>query len=278
MGAFTIVCDPGEMRGAWVAGLMWGWRQWLVQANYAVGASSGAHNLVSLLAGHHSQDFWSNVLTSPQIFDGRRQFRGGYAANPHLLTEQHLKRVDLQAFYQSRTQLVIPLFNVGSGQTEFHPANRQNLRTLLVGTAAVPLLAPPLRWQESVYVDGGTAEPSPLKFAVRQIASSKVIVFGTLPDDYCLKRPGLLSSWLAFNQPWARQARAAVRQRDRAFAEAISLARQPPPGVKVWRVAPHEPLPMKYFTRDPKLVAEIWRLGYQVSQDRQEELLTFLED
>ena len=69
-----------------------------------------------------------------------------------------LPGLDIDAVAGARTKLMVGVFRRRDGKTKYIEATKQNIRTLLKASGAIPLFARPVTLDSESYADGGTGE------------------------------------------------------------------------------------------------------------------------
>ena len=69
-----------------------------------------------------------------------------------------LPGLDIDAVAGARTKLIVGVFRRRDGKTKYIEATKQNIRTLLKASGAIPLFARPATLDSESYADGGTGE------------------------------------------------------------------------------------------------------------------------
>lgn len=129
---------------------------------------------------------------------------------------------------------------------------------LLHATSAIPLVSEsPVRWGERRVLDGGVTEPVPVAKAIED-GRKDILVISNRPRG--LRRPEspIVVALMAREFPALRDA---ARTRHARYNEALRLAEDPPPGVRVRLVRPSADLGVSRLTRDLRLLRKAIDVG-----------------
>ena len=180
--ASAIVVEGGAMRGIYSAGVL----DVFLERDFhpfalAIGASAGACNLSSHLAGQHGRNrrCYTTQMRRRAFVDPRRFLRGGHWIDIDYLWDAFAREdpLDTAAVVRSPTRLVVAATAVATGEATYFTPGAGELIEVLRASSAVPIL---FRGVVTVdgrgYVDGGVAAPIPVEEAYRRGARDIVVV------------------------------------------------------------------------------------------------------
>ena len=231
----AFVFDGGGSLGAVEVGMLKALTSYGVQADFVVGSSVGALN-AAFFAGEptadgvgHLERIWLGVRRRDVFPIGPlRGFLGFFSWRDHLLDPTPLRRlIERNIQYRRLEEARIPCHVVatdlmGGGDIRFSSGPAVEI---ILASAAIPALFPPVRIGERYLIDGGIVNNSPISSAV-ELGATRVIV---LPTGFScsIEQPprGVLAMALhASNLLVARQLVLDARR----FADQVELIVVPP--------------------------------------------------
>jgi predicted patatin/cPLA2 family phospholipase len=271
VGLTAIVVEGGAMRGIFAAGVLDVFlERGFDPFDLAVGASAGACNLASHLAGQHGRNrrCYMTQMRRPEFSDGRRFLRGGHWLDIDYLWTAFEREdpLDVVAAAAHRTRLVVAATAVDTGAATYLEPDAADLAEVLRASSAVPILFRNfVALAGRPFTDGGVSAPIPVEEAYRR-GARKILVIRSRPADF----PGpsrvectLASAALRDHPGLAR----AFRRYRRIYAESVAWIRRPPADCRVVHVAPDAHLRTGRITRDPRALATDYHRGRAAAVD-----------
>lgn len=253
------------MRGIFAAGVLDVFHEYDFHPfAFAIGASAGACNLSSHLAGQHRRNVrcFTEPMLRPQFVDLRRWLRGGHWMDLDWLWEVFAQEIplDAEAAVAHRTRLVVAATDVETGEPRYFEPMAAELDEVLRASSAVPIM-----YRKVVtladgrrYADGGVSAPIPVAEAYRR-GARKIVVIRSRPLDH--PGPSRVESLLARvalrGQPGMQAAFARYRA---VYAAARAWMASPPADCRVVQIAP-DALRTGRTTRDRDALAVDYARG-----------------
>ena len=224
----------------------------------AVGASAGACNLASHLAGQHGRNrrCYLTQMRRTEFSDGRRFLRGGHWLDIDYLWAAFDREdpLDVVAAAAHATPLVVAATDVATGEPAYFEPTAADLSEVLRASSAVPILfRGTVELAGRRFADGGVSAPIPIDEAIRR-GARRIVVIRSRPADF--PGPSRIECTLAaaaLRRDHPGLARAFRRYRT-VYARAAASCRVPPPDVRVVHVAPDRPFRTTRTTRDPEVL------------------------
>lgn len=234
----------------------------------AVGASAGACNLASHLAGQHDRNrrCYTTQMIRREFIDARRYLRGGHWMDLDYLWAAFDREdpLDVVAACASSTQLLVAATDVESGEPHYLEPTAATLNDVLLASSAMPVLyRRQIEFAGRRYVDGGISAPIPVEEAWRR-GATRIMVLRSRP--YVFEGPAWSESLIAAAVLRGALARTFLRYR-RVYLQSVAFLRDPPAGVRVVEVAPQTHLRTNRSTRDPAALAADYALGRAAAED-----------
>jgi predicted patatin/cPLA2 family phospholipase len=261
----AIVVEGGAMRGIYAAGVL----DVFLEHDFhpfdlAIGASAGACNLASHLAGQHGRNrrCYTTQMSRTEFVDPRRFLRGGHWIDIDYLWDAFAREdpLDVTAAAAHPTKLVVAATSVETGDAEFFEPGAHELIEVLRASSAVPVL-----FRKTVelggkrYVDGGVSAPIPVEEAYRR-GARRILVIRSRPERFGgpSRVESVLASLALRGQPGLARAFRAYRD---VYARSVAFLRHPPHGCTIIEVVPSRHLLTGRTTRDPRALAEDYAAG-----------------
>ncbi|MBI4128983.1 MAG: patatin-like phospholipase family protein [Parcubacteria group bacterium] len=268
-----LVIMPGGMRNAFSAGVLNGAELAPKDVGVVVASSSGAGVGAFFVSGQIklAERIFVEYLTRPEVYSPRRLFQGRRPYDVDYLVDYCCRDLDVEALATASTALYAGVFRRHDGQTLYQMVGRENWRSVLKATGALPLLGRPVLLDDGYYyVDGGIEEVLSLRFAY-EMGYRRIILVCNRPFGSGGPAPGILVSFLAI--PWWPAARRVLRGRN--LHNIWSFITSPPSDLALYLISPPAPLPSERLTRSAKLVKETHDIGLAVGVEHRDRLRTF---
>ena len=246
------------------------------RVNVVYAASSGVETALFWLSNQPlaAKDVWINKLTRPEVCGFRNLFRQGRLANVHYLVDVCCRELDIEAVLQSPVKVKVGVVCTERAETRFVELNRCNERALRKATCALPLFTSPILVDNQPNLDGGTLDALPIEMVCREEPSSKIVVFANRPPGL-VETHRLIERYLAF--PVNRGLRRGFAERSQRLERSWKFIGEPDHAKRIFVIAPPEPVPATRLCRNPRIMAETFKLGEQHGQTIRPQLEAFLK-
>ena len=272
----ALLLPGGGMRNAYISGLLSGLSIQPSQFDFVFACSSAAETAAFFIANQIALTgrIWIDELTSPNVFSYRRMLRGMRPADIDYVVEHCCRALNREALLASPTKLIVSIFNLHKGKTEFVVLTSDNFTRVMKATCAFPMLAPSVDFGNgNIYVDGGVEEIFAFDEAYR-VGCRKFLVLMNWPLESVIESYHALASFVAF--PWSPEARRALRNRAERIQRTLVFIRRPPPDVLLEFLAPPAHLPADRFCRDRQLVQQTYAVGFTQGEQEHKRIHEFL--
>jgi predicted patatin/cPLA2 family phospholipase len=189
-----LVLEGGGFRGIYTAAVLDVFDRENIYFPYAVGVSAGAAYGVSYVSRQYRRNLEVNEFISDPRYCGLHHLvRTGDYFNWDFIYKEiptQIRLFDYQGFCNSTTRMQVVLTNCKTGNAEYKDMNASSpdkFRDLLTATSSLPLIST-IRWiDDQGYMDGGIADPIPVKQAFSE-GNKRVVVILTR-DPLYRKKP-----------------------------------------------------------------------------------------
>lgn len=259
------------MRGTYTAGVLEAFAEGLGSAgavfDAVVACSAGACNAASYLAEQplRNRRVYLDFLDGHKLIRWSRLLTGGDIMDIDYLTDDVTLRLcplDLDRLRACPTPLYMGVMDSRTGGVRYLSSHHDDLRTAFRATCALPVFyRRTVSYQGSQYIDGGVADPVPVRKALQLGMEELVVVLTSSVENRTGKLRGP-QVWLHLlvREPAVRRA---LSERHLRFREAAKILSSPGPGIDVHVVRPSRPLRVSRTTRDRTKLEQACDQGYE---------------
>ena len=278
-----LVLEGGGMRVTYTAGVLDAFLDHDIQFRYVIGVSAGANAGADYVAGQRERnhrvfvDFasdpryagWGNVLRERSWFGMKFLFE---------TLPDRLAPFKYETFAASATTMVVGVTDCTTGEPVYFCQHDHDPRwftkTVMRASCSLPLVSPPVTVDGRRYYDGGLADSIPLERAIADGNSRNVLVL-TQNAGYRKppQKPNLAVTAMLRRYPAVRQA---LRERPARYNACLDRIDALERAGSVFVVRPGKQLSVGRMDRDPALLEDLYRQGYDETAARVAELRAWL--
>lgn len=177
-----LVLEGGGLRGVFTAGVLDAFLDGNFHADYVIGVSAGAANGVSYVSGQRERGLRTNTdyLHDPRYMGLRSLLLHRSLFGMDFIFHeipQHLDPFDYQAFQENPCEFWTGAIDIRTGETVYFGKEEigDDLEALRA-TTSLPLLSQPVAYRGRLLLDGGTADPIPVRRALADGCDRVVVV------------------------------------------------------------------------------------------------------
>ena len=264
----------GGMRGIFGAGVTDCLLDEKVYLPYCIGVSAGSANLISYIAKQRGRNyrFYTRYAMRPEYMSlqnflkKRSYFDLDYVYGTLSVTGGE-DPVDYDAFFNAEQTLITVATRADNGKpqyftnADFHTDDLSPLK----GSCAIPGVCKPYKVGDSLYFDGGVADPVPVEKALAD-GCDRLLVVLTKPLDF-VKKPE------HFRAAYTRALRAypnivkELKMRAEVYNRGVEKARALASGGRAVILAPAGGYYVTAFTKNEKKLERLYREGYEAAQN-----------
>ncbi|MFO0675954.1 MAG: patatin family protein [Polyangiaceae bacterium] len=263
----ALIVEGGAMRGIFSAGVLDVFLESrFMPFDLAMGASAGASNLLSYLAGQHGRNrrCYTQFMARAEFFDPWRFVRGGHWMDLDWLWDEITREdpLDLDAVIDNPVELRVTLTSAETGYPVYLRPEKDEILAALKGSCALPIFyRGSVAVRNERFVDGAVSDPLPVWEAYRR-GARRIMVVRSRPFDF-VKRPSFgtrVQSLFLRNSPAVARAFETTAM---AYRAAMDFIRNPPPDCEVVHVAPLVQFATGRTTREVSALERDYRFGRQ---------------
>ncbi len=264
-----LVLEGGGMRGVYTSGVHEYLLDQGIHYQYVVGVSAGASNSCTYVARQKGRGRRVNLdYLSDWRYMGLRSllFKGSYFGLDFLFEDipNHLDIFDFDTFYKSPGVFRIGATNCITGKVDFFEKSQVTKGMKhLKASCSLPLLSPIVKIDGTPYLDGGIAEPIPVRKALEDGCDHVVVVL-TQPAGYRKEASGKGSEHfykMAFRKYPALVE--ALLNRHTHYNETLDFVEELERQGKATVIRPDGSLKIHRYEKDTAVLGELFDQGYR---------------
>lgn len=264
-----LVLEGGGMRGVYTSGV----HEYLLEKNiyypYVIGVSAGASNSCNYVARQRGRGRRTNLdYLNNWRYMGLRSLllTGSYFGLDFIFGDipNRLDPFDYKTFYDSPGVFRIGATNCLSGEVEYF--DKQEITTRfehLKASCSLPFLSPIVKINGIPYLDGGIADPVPVRRALADGCEHVVVVL-TQPQGYrktaIPQKASILYHTVFRKYPALTKA---LENRHLHYNETITFIEELEEQGKATIIRPDGSLKLRRFEKDTGVLGELFEQGYR---------------
>ena len=260
----------GGLRGEYNAGVLDAFLDGNFHADYVIGVSAGAANGVSYVSGQRERGLRTNTdcLHDPRYMGLRSLLLHRSLFGMDFIFHeipQHLDPFDYQAFQENLCEFWTGAIDIRTGETVYFGKEEigDDLEALRA-TTSLPLLSQPVAYRGRLLLDGGTADPIPVRRALAD-GCDRVVVVLTRERDY--RKPA--QSFRAVYRSAFRRYPAMIRALDtrhRIYNDTLDFLAGLECGGTAAVIAPATPPQVRRIERDRDKLLALYQEGLEAGR------------
>jgi predicted patatin/cPLA2 family phospholipase len=273
---WALVVEGGAMRGIFSTGILDAFiKEEYNPFEWCIGVSAGATNIAAYLAhmfGRNRQ-VYMEYSTKPEFINFRKFFSGHHLMDLDWLWKKTIDevRLDLGRIMESPSKFYVGVTNVETGKVEFIKPTEETLEEAIKASSAVPVIYKhPVNVDGTDYIDGGVADPIPVKKAI-QLGATHIVVLRSKKYNYRMDDSNkFLTKFMLRKLPKVQEA---LSERSKIYNAQLEYIRSEHEGVRMIEVCPPDTFQTKRLTKDLNILERDYKLGYEYG----EKLIQFLK-
>lgn len=257
----------GGMRDIYGAGALDYFLDKKISFDVCIGVSAGSANIASFLAGQRGRtySFYAEYASRKEYMSFINLFKNGSYFNldyiySFLSNENGEYPLDFDSFAENNSDYYIVVTNATTGKAEYLTKDcilRNNLWALKA-SSAMPVACQPFIYNDTVYFDGGVADPIPVEKAI-ELGCDKVFVIIPRPAT---KKTHEFSKYM---QPFLKEypdVLKLMKRRPEIYNNKLDTLNNLIKSGKVILIAPDNDYDINMMTRDKKKLGVFYKKGY----------------
>lgn len=277
-----LVLEGGGMRGVYTAGILEYFLEQELFFPYVIGVSAGACNAASYLSKQKGRNKTVTVeyASDPRYISWRNYFKNRQFFGMDFIFDeipnQHVP-YHYDVFYNSPVEFVVGATDCLTGMPVYFKKQEygQDLLTVLRASSSLPFIAPEIRYQDKILLDGGISDPIPIKKA-QDDGFKKNIVLLTRNKGY-LKKPSKFNFLVDRKYPDYKGLQQSLRTRYQVYNDTLDYLEKEETAGNVLIIRPSEPLKVGRMERNPQRLEDLYRQGYRDAQASMDKINCYLD-
>ncbi|WP_160721113.1 patatin-like phospholipase family protein [Bacillus sp. USDA818B3_A] len=278
-----LVLEGGGMRGVYTAGILECFLEEELFFPYVIGVSAGACNAASYLSKQKGRNKLVTVdyASDPRYISWKNYLRNGQFFGMDFIFDeipnQHVP-YHYDVFYNSPSEFVVGTTDCVTGLPVYFKKQDygSDLLTVLRASSSLPFLAPEIRFQDKILLDGGISDPIPIKKA-QQDGCKKNIVILTRNKGY-LKKPSKFHFLVNRKYPNYKGLQQSLRMRYQKYNDTVNYLEKEEKEGNILIIRPTDPLKVGRMERNPQRLEELYFQGYQDAKASLKKILSYIND
>jgi predicted patatin/cPLA2 family phospholipase len=283
-GGTGLVLEGGGMRGLYTAGVLEYFAERNLEFPYQIGVSAGACMAASYISRQKGRNRKVNIdyAGDPRYLSWWRflRHRKELFGMDFIFEEipRYLVPFDFQGFEQADTEFVIGTTDVETGRPVYYSKRKgelgDHLLTLLRASSSLPFFAPIIEFEGRKLMDGGIADPIPIRRAETDGYSRNVLILTRNPGyikgknrmRWLLERK--FGSYPAFVET--------MLHRHEIYNETVAYAEERERKGDAFLIRPALPLTVGRTEQNKRKLEALYRQGYEDARQAFPRLLEWL--
>jgi predicted patatin/cPLA2 family phospholipase len=279
----ALILEGGGLRGNYTAGVLRFFMDKGVYFPYVIGVSIGACNGSNYVARQPERNRVVNTryVRDRRFLSYRRLLAGGGLFGMDFVfgtIPLQLVPFDFERFFTSDQRHITTVTDCATGEPRYyekdHLGRRDFLRILQAG-CSLPLLQKPVRFDKHVLMDGGIADPIPLRKSMVDGNTRHVLIL-TQPRGY-RKQASPLAGLINLRYAHFPGLNRAFADRHRRYNETIQCIDDLEHKKEVFTIRPAASLAVSRAERNKDKLVAIYDQGYNDAAAHHTDLITYLE-
>lgn len=275
-----LVLEGGGMRGIYTAGVLEYFMEKEIEIPYVAAVSAGACNAVSYITKQRNRNFAVVVkyINDPRYLSLRNLIKKGCIFDFDFIIDElggKLEPVDLEAFMTSKMRFITAATCVTTAKpVYFEKEEYTESFHCLRASCSQPFLSKVVDYKEMKLLDGGIADPIPIRKSIEDGNDKNVIVL-TRQKGYQKKKEvshGICKQ-LYGEYP---QLVELLMTRDKQYNETLEFIYELERAGKAIIIQPEEKLTVNRLERDRKKLVDAYRLGIRDAKKNKQRLIEFI--
>lgn len=279
-----LVLEGGGLRGIFSAGVLRRFVDEGFSFSSVYGVSMGACNGINFLSEQHERNRIVNIrfVNDPRYLSFRRLLKGGDLFGMNFIFRElpyHIVPLDYDTFQNSSSKFWIGVTDCHSGAPVYFEKQQLNnideLTSVLQASASLPLISKPVSFRNSTYMDGGIADPVPIRKCMKE--EPKRVIILTQPSDY-QKQASKGERLCRMRYPHFKGMLNTLSSRHEAYNDTLSLIESMEKRGEAFVIRPETTLGIGRVCRNQKMLYQLYDDGYFAAQNRADALRQYLAE
>lgn len=281
----ALITEGGGMRGAYTAGALAALSDEHINFPYVIGVSAGANTLCGYLSGQleRNKRLYTKWIADKRFLSFQNLFKEGSYFGMDFLFDTlptELDPFDYETFKKTKTTFKVGLTHCQTGCSIYvQPlltTSASEAHKMLRASSSLPGISKPVLISGQYYLDGGIADPIPIKKSIQDGNTRHVLIL-TRNKGY---RKHYSKSEHLLAKRYLKQYPAfinAVANRYKRYNETLDFIEQLESEGKVFVLRPLMPLSVDRFEKNPAKLSALYETAYKETKSVLPSLVNWLK-
>ncbi|RSK26741.1 patatin family protein [Bacillus sp. HMF5848] len=278
-----LVLEGGGMRGVYTAGVLEFFMDNNLYFPYVIGMSAGACVAASYISQQKGRNKIVNIeyCNHPNYISFKNIIKHRQVFGMDFIFDEIPKKLvpfDFSAFRKSPQRFVVGATDCITGNPVYYEKKDigDDITTILRASSSLPYMAPMISYGDRVLLDGGIADPLPIKKA-EQDGYTKNVVILTRNGGYRKEKTKL--SWL-YKQSFKDYPGLlhSLVNRHHLYNDVMDYIEEQEARGNVIIIRPQKPLEVSRVERNPQKLLKLYEDGYQDAKDTFQKISAWLPE
>lgn len=261
-----LILEGGGMRGAYTAGVLDCFLEHEIYFENIIGVSAGAANATGYISKENKRTI--NTLlkysTDKRYISYRSLIKNGSIFGMDFIFKEiphNLMPFDYETFNNSGVNFEVVTTNCVTGKPHYHKVSNLNEQIdYVIASSSLPVVSPIVKIDDLELLDGGIADPLPIKYSLEQGYDFQVIVL-TRNRGYRKKR-NRLSKLIRIQYLRYPNLINVISTRHLIYNESLEIIDDLEKKSRAIVVAPSKTINIDRIEKDPEKLAQLYEMGY----------------
>lgn len=276
-----LILEGGGMRGVYTGGGLERFLEEEVFVDYIIGVSAGACNAASYVSRQmgRNREVTIGYVQHPDYISVKNLLLKRELFGMNLIFDEIPNRLvpfDYAGFQKATEEFVVGTTDCMTGEAVYfakrdHP---EDVLSIVRASSSLPFMAKPVEFEGRLLMDGGVADPIPIRKALEDGVAKPIIVL-TKEKGYRKKR----NSFVRLMPSLYRQFPGIIKSMENwylRYNETMEFIEQLEEEGKAIVIQPSRFIKMTGMERDVEKLTELYELGYQDTERKLEEIKHFI--
>ncbi|MBM7691183.1 putative patatin/cPLA2 family phospholipase [Peribacillus deserti] len=280
MNATGLVLEGGGMRGVFTAGVLHYFMENEIYIPYVVGVSAGACNGSSYISRQIERNRIVNIdyISHPEYISIKRYFKNRELFGMDFLFNKlpnELVPFDFETFGSAREKFVVGTTDCVTGEPVYFEKKEyeKDMLTILRASSSLPFMAPEVEFQGRLLLDGGIADPIPIKKSETDGNTKNVVVL-TRNKGYQKSKASF--GWLLRRRSRHQGLVNAILERHLKYNQTVAYLEEKEARGEVFIIRPEGKLDVGRVERNPEKLSRLYQQGYEQAKKVHGQLNMFI--
>lgn len=276
-----LILEGGGMRGVYTGGVLEKFLEEQIFVEYIIGVSAGACNASSFVSRQAGRNRAVTIgyVQHPDYISVKNLLLKRELFGMNLIFDEipnGLVPFDFSMFNNATEEFVVGTTDCLTGEAVYFKKREhaQDMLTIVRASSSLPFMAKPVEFEGRLLMDGGVADPIPIRKALTDGVTKPIIVL-TKVKGYRKKKPSFARLMPAFYRQFPGIIKS-LEEWHVKYNETIEFVENLEEEGKALVIQPSQLLKINGIERDPAKLTELYEQGYQDAEEKLEQIKLFL--